>query len=323
MIKLRPIFVVGAARSGTTMLGSILGSAEGVLATPESQFIADLIAKAKWPGGILDPEVARSCLVSHSKFQIWGVDDNAVFSRIERPTTLRELIEQLVLAYGGRRDWGGGEIWVDHTPESLFILPYLRRAFTDARFIHLVRDGRAVGASILPLDVGPVDIFDAALGWTRQIAAGLAAETSSLFEGRIQRVYYESLVSDPSTTVAGLCEFCDIAFAESMIEGKGFLVPCYTRNQHTLVGSRPQKERATRWKSELSLRQIEIFEAEAGGLLQLIGYPTRFWPNAVARTRYEAWSSRLRKFLLRPYNRTRREWRIYRHFQHMKGASCP
>ena len=315
MGRIRPIFIVGAARSGTTMLGSILGSAAGCLAIPESQFIASLIAEAEWPKGVFEPETARSCLASQPKFRIWGVDENAAFSCVERPAKVCDLVERLVLAYAARCDCGEGVVWVDHTPESLFILPYLGRIFPAARFLHLVRDGRAVGASILPLDMGPSNIFDAATGWTRQVAAGLAAETSSLFEGRIRRVYYESIVSDPSTTIAAICEFCDIPFEESIIEGKRFRVPRYTQSQHSLVGSKPQLVRADEWKSQLSSRQIEIFEAEAGWLLELMGYPTGLWPNAVARTRYEAWSSRLRKLILRPYNLVRRKQRMYRHFQ--------
>jgi hypothetical protein len=182
----------------------------------------------------------------------------------------------------------------------------------------LIRDGRAVGASVLPLHWGPSNILEAAASWSRQVAAGLAAETSSIFEGRIRRVCYESLVSDPLTTVAGLCEFCEIGFEESMIDGKGFSVPRHAQDQHWLVGTTPQVSRADNWKLRLSARQIEIFEAEAGGLLQLLGYATDYWPRAAARTRYEAWLSRLRKFFFRPYDLARRMRRMYMRFRYLE-----
>jgi Sulfotransferase family len=208
MNQIRPIFIVGAARSGTTMLGSILGSARGCVATPESKFVTELVKGAERPAGILDPEGARSCLASNPNFRNWGVPEGEVFSCLEQPIRLCQLIERVVLTYAARRERSQVEVWLDHTPSSLFILPYLRRTFPDASLLHLIRDGRAVGASVLPLHWGPSNILEAATSWSRQVAAGLAAETSSIFEGRIRRVCYENLVSDPLTTVAGLCEFC-------------------------------------------------------------------------------------------------------------------
>jgi hypothetical protein len=247
-----------------------------------------------------------------------GVDEDEVFACLKGPTRLRPLIERVVLTYAARRSRGDVRVWVDHTPLSLFILPYLQNAFPDARFLHLIRDGRAVGASVLMLHWGPTNILEAARSWSRQVVAGLAAETSSIFEGRIRRVCYENLVSDPLTTVASLCEFCEIRFEESMIDGEGFSVARHAQDQHRLVGTPPQASRADNWKLRLSARQIEIFEAEAGGLLQLLGYPTAYWPRAAPRTRYEAWLSRLRKFLFRPYDLARRLRRSYIRSRHLE-----
>ena len=309
MNKFRPIFIAGAARSGTTMLGSIIGSSSQCIATPESQFMTDLVAAAGWPGGHLRPGTARTILVRDPRFRIWEVDEAELFDDDEPITTLRDLAERIVQAFAEGCGRSSVEVWVDHTPGSLFIWPYLREAFSEARFIHLVRDGRAVGASILPLDWGPVSIFDAARKWAREVGAGLAAETSSDFRGQVRRVHYEQLVSDPAGTVKDLCRFCDITFDNAILNGKGFLVPAYTREQHALVGSKPQASRATEWKSKLSSRQIEIFEAEAGGLLQLLGYSTLYWPAAEKQNAYEKWSARLRKLAVAPYNRARHKRR--------------
>jgi len=318
MSELRPIFIVGAARSGTTMLGSILGSAAGSLATPESQFISALLASTELPDGYVSSDVARSRLAVDPRFRIWGIDADAAVPRGGRSIRLRHLVEGLVLAYAARSNRSGITVWVDHTPESLFILPCLIEMFPDARVLHLVRDGRAVGASVLPLDWGAANILDAATSWIGQVAAGLAAETSPQFEGRIRRVYYERLVSDPIGTVAEVCEFCKIPFDESMIEGKGFLVPRYTLGQHALVGVKPQISQISKWRSQLSQRQIEIFEAQAGSHLRMLGYETDYWPSALAPTSYEAWAFKLRKALLRPFNMARRKYRAYRHLRQVE-----
>lgn len=297
------------------MLGAILGSGRGCVATPESQFLTDLVAKASWPAGLLDRDAAWSCLTRDYRFSLWGVDGEGILRTNHTSIKLRCLIEQLVLAYAAQHGRGRTDIWVDHTPGSQFIVPYLAEMFHDAKFLHLVRDGRAVAASILPLDWGPVNILDSARRWSREVAAGLAAETSPVLKGRIRRVRYEDILMDPVRVVADLCEFCGIAFEDSMIEGKGFLLPRYTRDQHALVGSRPQADRASQWKSRLSPRQIEIFEADAGGLLQLLGYSTEFWPDAARQSGYEACVAKLRKLLMGPYNFLRHKRRLRQHFQ--------
>jgi hypothetical protein len=96
-----------------------------------------------------------------------------------------------------------------------------------------------------------------------------------------------------------------------MIDGKDFSVPRHVQDQHSLVGTTPQAARAESWELQLSARQIEILEAEAGGLLQLLGYATIYWPRVSGRTGYEAWSSSFRKFLTGPYNLARGMRRVY------------
>jgi hypothetical protein len=175
---------------------------------------------------------------------------------------------------------------VDHTPANIRCGATLLEQFPEAKLIHVVRDGRAVSASILPLDWGPNTIDEAAHNWMQRLAVALAAE-SYLGHDRIMRVRYEDVVRDPDRVLRTVCAHVGIDFQSQMTEGDGFDSPAYTARQHTLVGRRPDASRIDAWKSCLTERQIEIFESIAGELLSYLGYDLCFGYRARRMTRME------------------------------------
>src|SRR4030095_1909271 len=96
----------------------------------------------------------------HWRFRIWEFDLGG--RRPERDTvkpTFRAAIEWLVRQYAESVDRAGARIWVEQDPGNVVHIWKLLQHFPDAKFIHIVRDGRAVAASMLPLDWGPNEIF--------------------------------------------------------------------------------------------------------------------------------------------------------------------
>jgi len=61
-----------------------------------------------------------------------------------------------------------------------------------------------------------------------------------------------------------------------MVKAGGFKPPRYTASQHTLIGKEPDAGRATRWETQLTSRQIEIFESLAHDFLNYLGYPLQY-----------------------------------------------
>src|SRR5262245_2436326 len=67
-----PIFVGGCGRSGTTLLGSILGAHSECVCVPESPFKTDVLR-------FLDPATADTrrmltSIMNTRRFQLWGLD---------------------------------------------------------------------------------------------------------------------------------------------------------------------------------------------------------------------------------------------------------
>jgi len=161
--------------------------------------------------------------------------------------------------------------------------------FPAAKFIHLVRDGRAVVASIRKLDWGLHDIHRGSQWWASQVGNGLAAE--QLLGDRLIRVRYEDLVAEPEKTLRSISAFLELDWEPEILSGSGFDLPTYTETQHRLIGGEPEPSRISAWKEELSAREVEVLESVAGNLLPCLGYPTVYGHRARRATKPEklAW----------------------------------
>lgn len=270
----RPIFIGAASRSGTTLLGAMLGVGPDVLTVPEAPF-KDRLSDVGHPGdagvhGDLAARHALQVLRDDWKFRLWDLDlpdDPPPGVRV----AYADLLGHLVLRYGEGTGKPSPAAWVDHTPTNLQHAVSLAQRFPRSRFVHLVRDGRACTASWLPLDWGPNDPHEAAASWTRSIAFGLAAE-QALGPSRVVRVRYEDLVRDPVDAMKVVCDGVDLPFDEAMLHRRDYRVSGYTADQHRAVARPPDPTRVDAWRQRLSRRDVEIFEAYTGDLLAALGY---------------------------------------------------
>ena len=268
----RPVFVGGCSRSGTTLLGAMLGVGPAAVTVPEATFKWELFEDAgpagSDPGSTrLDPSVLARRLREDRMFGLWDVD-----LPLGEPLTYRGLLDGLVDSYAARVGKPDAGVWVDHTPGNIRFGLTLHRTFPDARFVHLVRDGRAVAASVLPLDWGPNSATESGLYWATQIAAGFALE-SALGPDVVRTVRYEDLVLDPAGTLPALCDFLGLPYRDDMLADRDYRVGAYETEQQRLVAAPPDPSRTEAWRDALAPRQIRDFERVTGELLEYLGYP--------------------------------------------------
>jgi hypothetical protein len=273
---LEPIFIVGCQRSGTTFLGSLLGAAPEAVAIPEAQFVADL-APASDPEAPLDLGRLIEDIEGHYRFGIWNFDLEG-----QRPPSsagaYADGIRWLVGRYAAAHGKAEAVRWIDHQPGHVREMNRLLLHFPNLKAVHIVRDGRAVAASLLPLDWGPNEIYSAAHFWTQRVAFGLALR-NYLGPDRYVEARYEDIVSQPDAELKRLSQSLGLTYTTAMLEGGHFKVPAFTKDQHSLVGAAPQIDRLDSWRRTLTARQIEIFESLAGPLLAYLGYETLSGPE--------------------------------------------
>ena len=312
-----PVLIGGCDRSGTTLLGALLGNHSECLCVPESQFKLEMVRYADWGRDDVDIAHVLSKINDSFRFKLWGLDiDEESVPVGQIRSSYKELMSWIVKQYGKKYGKPNPSIWIDHTPSNTRYASTLFELLPEARIIHIVRDGRAVASSLMKLEWGPCTINNAARYWVEKVAYGLAAE---LFWGekRVQRITYEELVQNPETTLEKICCWLNINYQKDMIRGSEseFVVPRYTRNQHALVGKEPNVKRTSAWKNELTPRQIEVFENLTGDFLSHLGYTLSYGAKAIPMTKLERRLLRIQETLKRHIiNKIRYRCRIKRTF---------
>ncbi|MHC5005174.1 MAG: sulfotransferase family protein [Planctomycetota bacterium] len=109
-----PVLVIGGTRSGTTMLGSLLGRAPGMCFLHEPNTL--------WRIGHAYRDTDRA---------------TATDARPWVKRRIRRAFERFQEQHGGRRI-------VEKSPYNVVRVPFVREIFPEARLVHIYRDGRAM-----------------------------------------------------------------------------------------------------------------------------------------------------------------------------------
>ena len=280
-----PLFVVGCGRSGSTLLRLMLDAHPDLAVPGESHFIPDL--RRRFPDPVA-PDALTAALLRTPHFRHWKVAESSVWTRVRAlpAPTFAGVIEA---AFLGNADEHGKTRWGDKTPIYVRSIPLLDALWPDARFVHLIRDGRDVALSYLSLHWGPDTVWAAARKWRADVEAGIR-DGQPLGTDRYVELRYEDLVTDPAGALRAVCALAGLPFAEAMLD------PAARRDHPTLAPEegRPSHARAQEevaagardWRTQMLPEDVRRFESVAGPLLDDLGYERRF-PDVRARDRVE------------------------------------
>jgi sulfotransferase family protein len=276
-----PFFIVGSARSGTTLLRLILNAHPEVAVPPESRFITEL-----WRGADeVRVEPLLAAIVVHDRFEAWDVPIEAVREELPGRSTA-SYAEVITAPHRAYARLNGKTRWGDKTPRYVEHIPFLGPLLVDARFIHLIRDGRNVALSYADVPFGPKTMAAAARLWAARVSAGIRGGRP--LGERYLEVRYEDLVEDAEGETKSICSFLGLEFDPGMLDyterARAAVLPRASMyNPH--VTERPMSKTRS-WEQDMPDRHVQIFEAIAGGLLSELGYPRRHpHPPASARLR--------------------------------------
>ncbi|MFD0931996.1 sulfotransferase family protein [Psychroflexus salinarum] len=277
---MKHVFITGCPRSGTTMLANILGNGESCVATPESHFFNDFIYKYL-PENSSKSEKKDLVIFfnDHYRFKQWEIDANNIenLPKIITNKSYNIVIENTIKLFAERHSKSQEKelIRIDHTPSNIKSFNIINKLFPGSKFVFIVRDPRAVYASIKDLDWGPNSSLKLSQLWIEYTAAFFAVQR--LYPNRVCLIKYEDIIKTPSTQVKKLCDFIEIEYRNSLLEeGSGFKVPDYTFSQHALVGKALDKSRINKWKNELQKQDIKIIESQCDAILNALGYENLF-----------------------------------------------
>src|SRR5688572_10431129 len=206
-----PFFIVGSARSGTTLLRLMLNAHRRVAVPPESRFVTEI----KYDTEPIGVESFLRALGSHKRFEAWDLPLEAVKREIEGDPV--PYADALAAAYRAYAHVNGKEVWGDKTPRYVEHVPFIARLFPDSRFIHLIRDGRNVALSYANVPFGPKNVAKAAVLWAERVKKG-CDDGRALSAGRYLEIRYEDLVDDAAGEARDICEFLQLEFDPGMLD---------------------------------------------------------------------------------------------------------
>ncbi len=197
-----PIFLVGSVRSGTTLLGDMLGHHPDIAFPGEFELAVDYMG----PDGET-PDLAE--------YHAWlEVDRHFLWHKLEIDHALdyRQLLRSFLgqMASQGR---DAAKPWIGVTVHRHY--RNLVDLWPEARFIHLVRDPRDVGASIIVMGWAG-NPYTAARQWS-ETEEEWERTRSRIPEERRFEVRFEDLAADPRGVLAGICEFAGVPYREEMM----------------------------------------------------------------------------------------------------------
>ena len=220
------------------------------------------------------------------------------------PRNYADAVRRVFAAYASAQ---GKSRYADKTPGYARELDTLAALLPEARFVHLVRDGRDVAPAIAAAPWGPKRLGDTALTWQRTVNAGRAAGLR-LGRDRYHEVSYEQLVSDAATTLARLCAFIDVPFDPAMLQPESraerMVAGFRAFGPHTSL-RRPITQGLRDWRCDLADRDVALIETMVGDTLVAAGYELRFSTASIA-SRVRGKAARIMSWRRRQTSRTRR-----------------
>src|ERR671911_372044 len=279
------LFIVGCARSGTTLVRRCVAAPPEIATPPE---ILGIPRQFKSRNRLVTRELVSE-LTGHKRFAQFEIPHEqfegllASGEAVPYPTFLNRV-------FGLYGKINNKPLVGNKTSGYVRRIPTFHALWPEAKFVHIIRDGRDVCLSVLNWKKGERTagryasweedpVSTTALWWERKVRKA-REDGAALGPGLYHEMLYEDLVEDPERECKRLCEFLGIPYDDAMIrfaEGK-------TRTDLPNARKTPKKawlpitSGMRNWRTEMPVKDVERFEAAAGNLLEELGFE-RAVPN--------------------------------------------
>ena len=231
------IFIIGMPRSGTTLLESILSTAESCV-----------------PGGekVFFPIHCQSIIKGSDHLDI----DKLLFNNLGR--NYLDIIEI---------QRKGNKFFIDKLPENYLYYPFIRKSLPAAKFIHISRDPWDNAISLFKQNfIKEVPYASSFFGIALQYAnyEYLMKKWNNLRDNKILNIQYENLVTNAPSCIRLIWDFCE--FKGEYIE--------QDRKKH--FAQTASKQQVNRSIYNSSLKKTE-FEAQKRDFLSNLNLQREYW----------------------------------------------
>jgi Sulfotransferase family len=265
--KLAPFFVIGASRSGTTLFRLMLNEHPALHVPRESWFLIDLMDKLplEYPLSREQIRLAFEVITAHWRWKDWDIEDSYLWDRF---ASLQEpLLSDLIDAvFRLSSEKSGKERWGDKTPEYIRHIDRLHTVFPQAKFIHIIRDGRDVCLSLTRYEYRMGVLSENAKYWAEWVAAGIESGRR-LPENLYLEVAYEDVVVNTEQTLREICRFLTVPYDQRMLEfhnDAGRNIASWEMGHHYKTLNPLSSKEVFKWRREMGTLDLIVVEAVAG-----------------------------------------------------------
>lgn len=265
-----PFFVVGCARSGTTLLSVMLDRHPELAVTRETHFINKALPYLRMARRTHEAQV--DCLLATPLMADLEVDREGLLDCFRRHPCEPSWLLKAVLETHGRGV--GVERVGEKTPMHLEYTRLLYRWFPDARVVGIVRDGRDVAQSLMHVDWVHNDLMAHAARWVQQ--SRIARRLARRHARRFLLVRYEDLLAEPRETLSRVDAFLGVAFDERQLDPEAGGTEVFSRREMSWKNQAAKaldRDRIAAWKRGTDAGTLERLNAVMRPELVAHGYP--------------------------------------------------
>jgi sulfotransferase family protein len=295
LIQPSPVFIVGMARSGTTLMRAMLSAHRNITIAPETHFINRFVRgnRTRELGSEEEFRTFWEGFRASDRFQELGIDEDRARSAIldagdfRYQSIFRAVLEEYARMTGKPR-------WGEKTPHHVNHIDVLLDWFPAARVVIMIRDPRAACASLLAVPWRNsqstvrrrVDAtwfrrlrqvyFDSAY-WEATVDRFIETRRG---EPRATTVRYEDLVTTPESTLRDLCRYLEEPYDEQMLGSRSWEALSSApdqvggwKRQHFESALKPVTTASVaKWRKDLGPLEVALIEANSSAGMARFGY---------------------------------------------------
>ena len=262
-----PIFIVGAPRSGTSLLRGMLNRHPSIGLCDETYYFYYVYSRCRAFGNLRDPANRQRVVeryLATQRIKRLGLDLAALAEVLmDEGDSYAAFFASLMRFYAAAQ---GKTRYGEKTPQHALVAKTLCEWYPRCTLIHLIRDPRDVVASLLRMPWGHKSVLANARIW---LQCTLSAERCRHRHNYLQ-VQYERLVAEPEAELKHICRFLGEEFAPVM------LVPTGGPRADKWWFHRAQSPLTTElvgsWRRQLTAQQVSLVEWVVSPYWRRFGY---------------------------------------------------
>lgn len=273
-----PIFIVGVARSGTTLLSMILNAHSLIAISPETHYFDEFCPKYK----------RDRCFSSEASFKVFvekflgsvhvrtfnfTTDELGNLTRqivYRKQRSHRNILESMLSFYAYKHN---KKIWGEKTSPYVNFIKLILDAFPNARIIQVIRDPRDVILSTQKVPWGIKNMANQLTYWKKSVT--ISEHFKCLHKHNYLEIRYEDILASPEDTVRKVCLFLQVPFEPGMLQyykiGERIFDP--KREWWKIKNLQPiDPKNRDKWKTRMIRQEQRFVMALAGTTLLAKGY---------------------------------------------------